>query len=403
MEDPAKKELIKGIAELFENYEETYVPGEWESFSQTRKRKYPFFSSWVRIAALLFLLLSVLLFQRIDFSAKNKKNEVVAINEVNHGGKSKPEIRKPHLPAISSSLPKPGMKARPYTVPTGNILPVTARNKVPEPARLAEEIQDSTIVKAENLNYAALDEKNQVADIKPPDSIASKRNTADFLRDETKTTKLAASSKKEEEDKWNFGVEVMPAVSNSSLNIGAGLTTAYRLSKHFSLSSGVSILQMQAGGTVPAALAGQQVKSSLAPKQLTAVDANISAIDIPIGLVYNVNKNFYTSIGVSYFNVISEKRNNTYLTPLGTQSDSPVSSPSAYLGLKSEAVEEPVPDRPLKGNSYLGFFNFSVGRQQHIFDGHQILIEPFIKIPVGKLSSQDLQLINSGVKFKLSF
>jgi hypothetical protein len=415
MEDPAKKELIKGITEFFDDYEEAYVPGEWESFSQAGRKKYPFFSSWVKIAAILLLLLSVLLFQRIDFRTKNKGNNIIAVNKAKQGEKSNLQKQEAHVPgsetakgaalAMSSPLLKRAGHTGKNDIQTGNTI-VSGTVGVPEPARLTEKVPDSAVVSAGNQGYAAVQEKHPVAvtDVRRPDSVAQKRSTADFLRDEAKTIKLAVADKKEEKDKWNFGVEVMPSMSKSNLNVGAGLTTAYRLSKSFSLSSGISILQLQASGTVAAdpGMAGQQVKSSLAPKQLLAIDANISAIDIPIGLVYNVNKNFYTSIGVSYFNVIREKRNNTYLTPLGAMYDSPVSS-AAYQVLKSEPVEERVTDKPLSGNSYLGFFNFSVGRQQNVFNGHQILIEPFIKIPVGKLSSQDLPLMNSGIKFKLSF
>jgi len=57
----------------------------------------------------------------------------------------------------------------------------------------------------------------------------------------------------------------------------------------------------------------------------------------------------------------------------------------------------------MKGKSYLGFFNLSIGRDQRIFKQYHIMVEPFIKIPVGKLSSEDLNLMNSGVKFRLAF
>lgn len=212
--------------------------------------------------------------------------------------------------------------------------------------------------------------------------------------------------KNEHLSKWDFGVQVMPAATSSNLNLGAGLTTAYRLSDKFSLSSGISFLQMEAGGTIPSRGSDVAAISTLSEKKLTAVDANIKAIDIPIALVFKLNKHFYTSAGVSYFNVISEKRSNTFeqTAQVDKQGVDPQTGyASTYKTLFVEKVDEPTSEKNLKGNSYLGFFNFSVGRQQTLFNKYNIRIEPFIKIPVGKLSSQDLQLMNSGIKFQLSF
>lgn len=97
MEDP-KKELIKGIADLFEDYEETYVPGEWESFSKVRKKKYPFFAQWIKIAAVFLLLLSVLpfMFSKFFHQEKAKTITVMKKGRENHVTQKKPvEDEKP--------------------------------------------------------------------------------------------------------------------------------------------------------------------------------------------------------------------------------------------------------------------------------------------------------------------
>jgi len=165
-------------------------------------------------------------------------------------------------------------------------------------------------------------------------------------------------------------------------------------------------MQLESGNTVSAPSMAKVSISSLSQKQLLAVDANIKAIDIPVGIVYQISKDIYTSAGVSYFNVLSEKRSITY--GLTSQASEAYANPATGLVqdrevLNSVAVEEPVAETPLKGNSYLGFFNFSIGRKQQIFNKYNVLIEPFIKVPIGKLSTQDLNLMNSGLKFQISF
>ncbi|MGY0037008.1 hypothetical protein [Pedobacter sp. NJ-S-72] len=110
-------------------------------------------------------------------------------------------------------------------------------------------------------------------------------STAEFLMAESKNSGKVLK-KKESGSNWDFGLEVMPAATSASVNIGAGLTTAYRLSDKFSLSAGISYTQMEAGGIVPPQGDGNGVGvRAFSEKKVLSVDANLKAIDIPIALV----------------------------------------------------------------------------------------------------------------------
>jgi len=433
--EPAKKELIKEIKDLFEDYEEAYVPGEWEAFSKTKSKKRVLFPQWLKIAAVLLMIAGALPFAVNEFFKDNQSGETAGLkkNAVNKAeDKMLPAplnasgaVAEEKSAAVAEINPAVTGISKKISISEGTVqnrtgqkeqmfaeqaaIPVQSGVKTIDviaatSAHTSNAIQNEEIMKA-SANVAAA-EANTV----PP---KQEQSTMDFLLSEAKSGRKADVKKKVKTDKWNFGLEVMPTVMKSNVNVGAGITTAYRLSKSFSISSGISMVKLESG----AVLSQQSLNSQAAPnnhvsfasqssRTLVSVDANISAIDIPIGIVYNVSRNFYTSVGISYFNILRDKRSNTYETTSSfyrMDTDPSTGFSETYQAVKSEAIAEPAVEAPMKGNSYIGFFNLSVGRDQRIFKQYHIMVEPFIKIPVGKLSSEDLNLMNSGVKFRLSF
>lgn len=435
MEYP-KKELIKEIADLFEDYQETYVPGEWESFSKVKKKKYPFAANWIRIAAVFILMASVLPFAFNQLFRQEKTPRIAVIKQV------APKVQGPLAAGAGSKAATPAeeglvnagqsvavaQSAESVALNNGNrsgmaqasaedVVFEIRRQQVPDTVssgkiqslQLQQEL--SLQQKKTAQEYAYAKERIQAfpqAGAKDTTSLAphEKLTTAEFLLAESKHVGKALKVKEQKGSDWDFGLQVMPTATSDRMNIGGGVTTAYRLSDKFSLSSGISYLQMQAAGEVPAQGNSGAGISTFAEKKLVGVDANLKAIDIPIALVYKLNKSFYTSAGVSFFSVLSEKRNNTFEQTAQVDLngyDFQTGGPSTFKAVSVEHVEEPTVERHLRGNSYIGYFNFSVGRQQNIFNKYKVRIEPFIKIPVGKLSSEDLNLTNSGIKFQLSF
>jgi hypothetical protein len=429
MKEP-KKEIIQGITDLFEDYEETYVPGEWEAFSKQQKKKYPFSPLWIKIAALLVVAGAAVLFQLYKAPGISNKPEVANINHniaVDTITGRFPQTES--APAVADNKPDLSQQV-PVNLPLENIelqftdtvrfkplIPEAAfRAPAPVLAQAGKLVEDTlSLVKPDK--YIA---KTSITEFPGQYSRSSGENltkitqradtgvnstTMEFLIAESRNP-VQNSQKRVTSSKWNFGVALAPSMSRSNMNIAGGVTTAYKLSDKFALSSGVSLVQLESGTSVTAPSLAKASVSSLSDKQLLAVDANIRAVDIPVGIVYQLNKNIYTSAGVSYFSVVSEKRSNTY--GLTAQASETFSNPvTGYTSdrtvLNSVAVAEPVAETPLKGKSYLGFFNFSIGRKQQIFNKYDILIEPFIKVPIGKLSTQELNLMNSGLKFQINF
>jgi hypothetical protein len=429
MKEP-KKEIIQGITDLFEDYEETYVPGEWEAFSKQQKKKYPFSPLWIKIAALLVVAGAAVL---LELYKPVSIDSVPEVAKINHSITADTAIgRLPQTesasaigennPVLSHQVPadlspengelqfKDTVRIKPLTPEVAFSAPAPA---VVQPSQVVQDTlpvvkTEKYIAKTSTTEFPGQYATSPTENLKKVTQRADtgvKSTTMEFLIAESRNP-VKKSQKRAAGSKWDFGVALAPSMSRSNMNIAGGVTTAYRLSDKFALSSGVSLMQLESGTSVTAPSLAKASVSSLSDKQLLAVDANIRAIDIPVGIVYQLNKNIYTSAGVSYFNVVSEKRSNTY--GLTAQASETFSNPvTGYTSdravLNSVAVAEPVAETPLKGNSYLGFFNFSIGRKQQIFNKYNILIEPFIKVPIGKLSTQELNLMNSGLKFQINF
>ncbi|WP_316780561.1 hypothetical protein [Pedobacter antarcticus] len=423
----ADKELIKEISNLFEDYEEEYVPGEWEKFQAVQKPSKFIFPLWMKVAAMLAVIAAAAILFRPSFNAE--KNQKYSSEKIEN--KLAPASDQPN--AVEKVKEKPEEYAIQRT-PEREI--AREKDKIYKSEMTVAEIRPSSWSAAgvnappgkDSIESGAKPKQEQVyvqnipiertpEEVPPakvvPEQLQKQKTdrTLDFLMSESqKQVRVAKNERKT--SKWDFGLEVMPTATNSAVNVGAGLTTAYELSDEFSLSSGISLLNLQSGTVIkpdpnaaPNSFGGGGDFSE--QKRLDGTSASIRAIDIPLALVYKLNKNFYTSAGFSYVNVVSERRSNNFVqNSLVQRSSKDPATGTEYLtaAMSVEKTQEPEPVTPLKGNSYMGgFFNFSIGRRQQIFQKYDILVEPFIKVPVGRLSREDVQLMNSGIKLQFAF
>ncbi|WP_432712138.1 hypothetical protein [Pedobacter sp.] len=382
METPDKKELIEGISALLTAYEEPYKPGAWEEFSRQRKNKRNKQYAWIATAAALVLLFSAIPYffnsqPPLQYTAAPKLQQLPKLKQRDEAIK----IVEPE--EIVSLVPVKKMVKQAKSK-------ISKLNLVNDSLSAVEQdIQATVKYKVEEKNTTV--PKNK--------TVPAEQSFMDYLNKET--ARQAKVEKKNTVSKWNFGVELMPTVLQRKVNVGAGLTTEFKLSKQFSISSGIAYVALDVSKNMES-----QSVSLMSSKSLIGVEAAISGIDIPVSLTYNLNKKLYTSMGVSYFNIINEQRSNKYQTELQVTSSSrnvETGITETVQTILSEQSAEVSTETPLEGNSYLGFFNFSVGHKQEIFKNYHIVIEPFMKVPIGKLSNEDLKLGNGGVKLRFTF
>ena len=391
METPDKKELIDGISALLKAHEEPYEPGSWENFSKQKKGKRPAIFTWISIAAAIAMIFTALPFILKD---KNIEPTIVNIDKVKVTPLEEVELIVKVTRVVKQK--KIELKEKNRSNQAMNSVQPSVNSQIASSSNEDNDVNPETPKTPEQTP----------ATLKP----VQEKDFMKFLQNETKV----AHVKEKKSSKWNFGVELLPTVLQSKVNLGAGITTEFRLSESFSISSGIAYVALDAsknpGSNSGSDFAPNSPTAGLANyasnKRLVSTNANISGIDIPLSLTYNLNKKLYTSIGVSYFNVLTETRNNRYITELEvsrTHKDPETGIMETFQTRLAEENAEPSPESPLKGNSYLGFFNLSIGHKQEVFKQYNIVIEPFLKIPVGKLSNEDLQLSNGGVKLRFTF
>jgi len=210
-------------------------------------------------------------------------------------------------------------------------------------------------------------------------------------------------------DKWNFSIEVSPNIMENDVNFGGGVGVTYNLSKKLSISSGISYVQLSANRNPnqPAEIAKTSLSSYNYSKSLNEINTSLSGLDIPINLKLNINSNMYASAGISVFNVLNESRYNNFEERVAEMTySSPVSSPNQKAPeplVHTVYSQEASAEAPYQGKNFTGFFNFSVGYKLPFLEKLNLAIEPYVKIPVGSLSEQDMDLSNGGLKIITNF
>lgn len=182
------------------------------------------------------------------------------------------------------------------------------------------------------------------------------------------------------------------------LTLGFGAVVDVPVTKHIVLSSGIGYSQLSsrvAGN--PTMIAADMEKT------LESVYTRVSGIDIPLEIKYSLSKNTAIGFGLSAMAVLRQQQTRNYIDAKTvvdsyTDADGEVKTESRMV---VENTEETIKNGDLSPNSYLGFYNLSIGRRQKISDKQYITIEPFFKLPMHDFSSEKVKLISGGVRIKV--
>ncbi len=430
-------------------HEEPYLPGAWENFNdgavKEQKRVFGFYK-FLNVAALL--LICAFIFLYVDTAVKTPLPEVAKNKSVKPVLPVNPDQKAPVEEAIvlqeltrnqpSESPAAAAYQRRIYTLDS-------ARNNA-----IQTELLDSAGALREQYAYRAVNPADQVlnsaslgavSQVKPvvdpvltantqaglnnmlsarlkvpapiitpviPESKPQQRVLAfqEFLEKEqlTQVVKNDQKTTLTQQNKWEVGLMVAPSIGNNNkLNMGYGVSMGYALSQKVSLVSGISYNDMSASTqlTPQANTASLLMKNS---RSLESVDANVSGIDIPLGIKYNLSKKVYANLGVSAFAVLNEHKDNTYLqeTPMQETSTDPSSFGEMRIVVFNERVTEEDPEATV-GSKYIGFYNLSFGFRQPLSKKNTLSLEPFIKLPMKETAADNLRLIGTGIKLKLDF
>ncbi|TWR27733.1 PorT family protein [Mucilaginibacter achroorhodeus] len=197
--------------------------------------------------------------------------------------------------------------------------------------------------------------------------------------------------------------------STNQVNAGAGFASDFRLTKKLKLSTGVALAQNSlnygSANTAPQAAFAVAAKApvlrqggffamSAALPVFRNYNVSMLGIDVPINLKYEFNPDktdAFISAGLSSGTFFNENYTYRYTYSNGTVSNA------------ADAGQDQ--SQSVRGNS-----NFYFGRLLNLSFGigypigtNRLIVEPFVKYPLGGLGAQDIRFGSGGVNLKFSF
>ncbi len=434
-----EQELFDEIGNVLHTHEDAYLPGAWEEFVKTKKRKRGF--AYLRIAAAAAVLLIVGYATWLFMPVKPVEN----VQPQTKNTPKPPYIYQKNGPGTDSLTTD---QAIAFRNETENQLPTGTGNRgaVKTPVLQQPEIADNKGVEMPVLTNQPSNNEQRIK----PDDIAvvspvkqeistpipqtgSNDNAAVLAATEPRrydrgTQRLNYDSlanlnkpkptlvKNKNANAFSYGVMVSPSVGNQKMNFGTGVEVAYNINKNFAVSSGVTYAYVNAGSNrngIPAegqradfngynaTFATPALASSFGTSSTRAVQSvqlALSGVELPLNFQYKTKSGFFISAGVSAMSVISNTISYNYL-------DSRTVSTPSGKGLSSTIsviTEKTTQQSAETVNGFIGFYTLSAGKKVSFGKG-KLNFAPFIKVPFNRVSSENLQLMHGGIQLGFGF
>lgn len=397
--------IVEEIRESLINYELPYEEGAWERFREkqydaelvpVRKIKdVPFIpiGRIMTVAASLIFIISIVSVFRAYYS--DSQSRVAKIDCVDLEKEKRQELvlsRGQDERTNEQLKPNSIVRFRENQIVNAKIsndLKVEEKNinivSLPEPKEPVQKDKEQVIL-TEN--------RKPSSDIKDVKSLNPFENIDEVLLSENLKINRAI-----DDDNWKFGIELSSSFISDKMNYGGGVFAERKLSDKISLTSGVAFTKINAANEIgPVGISSSTRK--------VGVEASMQALDIPLSIVYQVNDGFYASMGVSLLTVLDGNKSYQYETDVVSTSlikDPKTGVESTVYSTVTRQYTEPVQELDSKGNDNIGYLNLSIGRKQNFYGKTKLLLEPFLKLPISKLSDEEVKLMNAGLKIKVMF
>jgi hypothetical protein len=420
--------LIELIKDTLDNYEVPYILGSWEDFVRRRKRKKKlilWFSSAGIAASLLIGWLGFRFILTGSFSSEpNRQYQSISNLDIQV---EKETIKEQMMIPQISPIPAANKKTKVYK--PDQILQSTSESQHKIQTRIENpEILNVTATKEAKTSLSTIEtfpiEQNMINRL--PDTINTGLPSSGSSSDKVSSVysgqrsdtsgnnpayKLADVKITSENDlsdyeplrKLRFGVNFSPGVIStntaSSFNYSAGINADFDLSRSFWLSTGLQVEYQNVineNSDNPAWIPSGQTQAEL-------VD-----LDLPLNLTWKflIRKStcYYLSGGISSVIYLSENYTSTVYTQKMVQTVV-MNDGEANVTYQLENVKttEEETEAPLSTFDFAGKINIIFGFEQHLSSRLFLHLEPFIKIPVSELASQNLRFTTSGITCKISF
>jgi len=212
--------------------------------------------------------------------------------------------------------------------------------------------------------------------------------------------------KSEKSSKKNFSLSVYAGSfinyaegSENNVNVGAGLSSDFRISKNLRISTGLNLSKnsLAYNQNEPANNYGsfQDANSSIVGTlvALSNYEAELLGLDIPVNIKYLFNPQKSST----YF--LAGLSSGTYLSEKYAVNQSNFNS---FVGSSAVANKQEI-SRQMKDFDLMRTLNVSFGFNTRLSKKQSLTIEPFLKYPLGGLGSENIRFGASGINVKLNF
>jgi len=397
------KILSEKIRTVFSNHQEPYNPADWEKLKAHLTGKRRTSVIWLNIAkaasVVLFVGVSTFYVNRND---KNLQSRYTIPNN-----------------QIGTNYGKSIEKKKVYITHINNEAQTIYKNE-------SEFVSDSVHYEIKNNTTYEINEMESVKNI-----VSINRNDSVKLEkiivyvDNSRNDSLKQIvqiqlteqdfeiDKKKRNSKFDFAVAVASMYSYStqnaegSINIGGGFTTAYNISEKLSISSGMIVAQqsLDYGNANDMVFGSGDIEYN---SNTTFVNDPASSksqiefvgIDIPLNIKYKIKRLIVTT-GISSLVFVSEKR--TYSTNalvLNTVFNTSTNRYETNKTMENFQSEDKSP--AFNRFDFASLFNIAVGYEVPLKKG-SIMFEPFLKYPLGEISSANLKIGSGGMSLYYYF
>ncbi len=397
MDKRPRKELIDGIRDSLRDFEDRYDRREWELFQRQRKNKrrkpIPLFVKLAGIAASLFLMVyaSVKLlpfFERSDGREKTVPREA-------------PHPQKDTAPESIDSLNLDS--AAHMVVPdlNGTTGATDARTGFTPPLDLMLNDYADTHIPLENAGSLA----DSITIDRPLGKIGALQPVSLFVKGsgqhrKSVHTKPGRSTRIDfpklgplfdspvNLNKVTIGFNVAPAFANKGFSLGGGVSAQIPLSNRLSAELGMSYRNLKVGAD------GEADRTDTVSLQMVGVRHSVGMVGLPVSLNYAISENFSASLGLMPFRVVRVQRTDIL------QRYRWVSNGDATGRLEGERTQTKRADSVYMGKTYWGFFQAAGQYSPPLLQKRNIVLSPFVTIPVGRLRDDEYRWLHGGVSVR---
>ncbi|MEN8122386.1 MAG: hypothetical protein ABFS35_18720 [Bacteroidota bacterium] len=421
MQKSFDKILSEKIKNVFNNHKEPYNPDDWEKLKMQLKRKRRTPVIWLNIAkaASVALLFGVSTFY---LNKDDVEKQITSIETTSPIINSQITVK-----TKEDSINK---QQKENTKQTDRYL-ITQQK---ENAKLIDRYQVSKKIKKEEGDkhikdtngFIIEDEliKNSLAINKNDSNIRGKAVAIVDSISQNSLTQLVqveiledefVIDKKERNSKFDFAVAVasMYSYSQSStegdVNLGGGFTASYNISDKLSVSSGMLIAQQSldynysrtSDKVFASSPSFYDANTTLVSEPATATSRiEFVGIDIPLNVKLKLKK-FIISTGVSSLLFVSEKRiYSSNAIVLNTEFNAQTNSYETFNSVENFQSEER--SDAFGRMDFASLLNLSIGYEVPLKRGG-IILEPFIKYPLSKVSSANMKIGSGGLSLHYCF